>query len=95
MSEAVVCQSGADEHVRAGNPGGGDDTAMVLTRSHHRQKQTAPQKPGGGCCWVFLFLQFSGLNYSAVFFLTTSSEYGLVYDLNGIISSGGCSHTLY
>lgn len=38
---------GPNEHVPAGDPGGGDDTAMVLPGSHHRQEQTAPQKPGG------------------------------------------------
>lgn len=38
---------GPDEHVPAGDPGGGDDTALVLPGSHHRQEQTAPQEPGG------------------------------------------------
>ena len=42
--------SGPDGYVPAGDPGGGDDTAVVLSGSKYRQKQTAPQKPGGRCC---------------------------------------------
>lgn len=38
---------GPDEHVPAGDRGGGDDTALVLPGSHHRQEPTAPQEPGG------------------------------------------------
>lgn len=38
---------GSDEHVSAGDPGGGDDPALVLPGSYHRQKQAAPQEPGG------------------------------------------------
>lgn len=41
---------GPDEYVPAGDPGGGDDTALVLSGSKYRQKQTASQKPGGRCC---------------------------------------------
>lgn len=37
-----------DEHVPAGDPGGGDDTPLVLAGSLHRQEQAAPQEPGGG-----------------------------------------------
>lgn len=42
-----VCNSGPHEYVRAGNLGGGNDTALVLSGSHQWQKQTAPQKPRG------------------------------------------------
>lgn len=45
--DAVFSPPGPDEHVPAGDPGGGDDPALVLPGSHHRQEQAAPQEPGG------------------------------------------------
>lgn len=47
MEPHVFFHSGPHGHVPTGDPGGGDDTAMVLPGSRHRQEQTAPQKPGG------------------------------------------------
>lgn len=42
-----LCISGPDEHVPAGDPGGGHHPALVLPGSHHRPEQTAAQEPGG------------------------------------------------
>lgn len=38
---------GPDEHVPAGDPGGGDDPALVLPGGNNRQEQTAQKEPGG------------------------------------------------
>lgn len=42
-----VCTLGPYEHVRAGDLGGGDDTALVLSGSHDGSKQAAAQESGG------------------------------------------------
>ena len=38
---------GFDEHVPAGDPGGGAHHALVLPGSHHGQGPAAAQEPGG------------------------------------------------
>lgn len=46
-SNILFVHPGPVEHVRAGDPGGGDDNPLVLSRSHHQQEQAAPQVPSG------------------------------------------------
>lgn len=70
----VDLHPGSDEHVSTGDPGGGNDPTLVLPGSYLRQKQAAPQEPGGvWSTWFHPLLFYANFPKSYIHYLFHST----------------------